>query len=132
WITVAFLVVRAAGAAYYFKNQSAAKTSTSGGQITSVSSVALGLGDVTATIRVNGTVSAQNFQALLAPRILGSRTGFNRGGDGGGAGGPGGGGDRGGGPGGGGPGGDFNLVLMELAKPGSRVKTGEIVAKFDP
>jgi HlyD family secretion protein len=78
---------------------------------------------------VTGTVSAQNFQALLAPRIMGSRSGFNRGGDGGGGGGPQGGG---GGGGGGGPMGDFSLVLMELAKPGSRVKSGAVVAKFDP
>jgi len=33
----------------------------------------------------------------------------------------------------GGPGGgDFNLVLLHLAKPGSRVKAGEVVAEFDP
>jgi HlyD family secretion protein len=95
----------------------------------SVSTAPLALGDVTATIRVTGTVSAQNFQALLAPRIMGSRSGFNRGGDGGGGGGPQGGG---GGGGGGGPMGDFSLVLMELAKPGSRVKSGAVVAKFDP
>jgi HlyD family secretion protein len=108
-----------AGAAYYYKTQSNGKVAN-GASITSVSTVALALGDVTATIRVTGTVSAQNFQALLAPRILGSRSGFNRGGDGGGGG-------------GGGPmGGDFNLVLMELAKPGSRVRTGDVVAKFDP
>jgi HlyD family secretion protein len=126
WVTVVLLVVVAAGAAYYFKTQSDAKVA-SGNTITSVSTVALALGDVTSTIRVTGTVSAQNFQALLAPRIMGSRSGFNRGGDG-----PGGGAGGNQGGGGGGPMGDFSLVLMELAKPGSRVKTGDVVAKFDP
>jgi multidrug efflux pump subunit AcrA (membrane-fusion protein) len=29
-------------------------------------------------------------------------------------------------------GGDFNLVLLHLAKPGSRVKAGDVVAEFDP
>jgi len=130
WIAAAVIVVLAA-AGYYYKTQSDAKVATKG-SITSVSTVAASLGDVTATIRVSGTVAAQNFQALLAPRILGSRSGFNRGGDGPSGGGGGGGGNAGGG--GGGPGGmgDFSLVLMELAKPGSRVKAGEVVAKFDP
>jgi HlyD family secretion protein len=133
WIALAIIIVAVIGGAYYYKTKSDAKTAT-GSTVPSVSTVALGVGDVTATIRVTGTVSAQNFQALLAPRILGSRSGFNRGGDSGGGGNPGGGGGGpgGGGPGGGGPMGDFSLVLMELAKPGSRVKTGDVVAKFDP
>ena len=130
WVVLAIVVVAAIG--YYFKTRSDAQVATKNSFV-SVASATVGLGDVTATIRVNGTVSAQNFAALLAPRILGSRGNFNRGGDGGGSGG---GGDRGGGggmggPGGGGPG-DFNLVLMQLAKPGVRVKTGDIVAQFDP
>src|SRR5436309_775728 len=104
WVTIV-LVVLVAGAAYWYKTQSDAKVAAKG-SIASVSTMVLGLGDVTATIRVNGTIAAQNFAALLAPRILGSRGNFNRGGDTGG----GGGGDRGGGggmggPGGGGPGG---------------------------
>jgi multidrug resistance efflux pump len=72
---------------------------------------------VHATLRITGAVAALNSVYLLAPRILGSRTGFNRGGDGG----P---------PGGGGL--DFNLVLLSLAKPGARVSTGDVVAQFDP
>jgi len=79
------------------------------------------MGDLQATVRVNGTVSAQNFASLLAPRIMGSRSGFNRGGNAGAQ--P---------TGGGGPGGDFSLVLMHLAKAGSRVKTGDVAAEFDP
>ena len=128
-ILIAVLVI-GGGAAYYFKTQNDAKASNKGSVI-SVATGIVGLGDVQATVRVNGTVNAQNFAALMAPRILGSRSGLNRGGDGGGGGGggmPGGG----GGGGGGGPMGDFSLVLMKLASPGVRVKTGDVVAEFDP
>jgi multidrug efflux pump subunit AcrA (membrane-fusion protein) len=113
WSFAVILVIVAAGAAYYYKTQSDAKVATKG-TIASVSTVVIAPGEVTSTIRVSGTVGARNFAALLAPRILGSRSGMNRGGDGG------------------GPMGDFNLVLMKLAKPGVRVKTGEVVAEFDP
>jgi multidrug efflux pump subunit AcrA (membrane-fusion protein) len=113
WTLVVILVVLAAGVAYYYKTQAGAKVATKG-TLASVSTIVIAPGEVTSTIRVSGTIGAQNFAALLAPRILGSRTGMNRGGDGG------------------GPMGDFNLVLMKLAKPGVRVKTGDIVAEFDP
>ncbi|MBZ5725648.1 MAG: HlyD family efflux transporter periplasmic adaptor subunit [Acidobacteriia bacterium] len=92
-----------------------------GGPGSSVPMIAVGLGDVHRTVRVNGTVAARNFAALLAPRIQGSRSGMNRGGDS----------NFGGGPGGGG-GGDFVLVLLHLAKPGIHVKAGDVVAEFDP
>jgi HlyD family secretion protein len=135
WASVVALVVIAAGVGYYLKAKADAKAAEKGAGI-SVPVLAVGFGDVHATVRVNGTVNAQNFAALLAPRIQGSRSGMNRGGDQGGRGG-GGGGDQGGGPGGGGggpggPGGDFTLVLMKLAKPGIHVKTGDVVAEFDP
>ena len=128
WVALILVLVLGAGAAYYFKTQNDAKVANKGSVI-SVSTMVVGLGDVHATVRVNGTVNAQNFAALMAPRILGSRSGLNRGGDG--PGGGGGGGGQGGG-GGGGPMGDFSLVLMKLANPGVRVKTGDVVAEFDP
>src|SRR5262249_22677544 len=138
WGIVIAVLILGAGAAYYFKAQNDAKVAAKGALI-SVSTAVVGLGDLQATVRVNGTVNARNFAALMAPRILGSRTGLNRGGDGGDSGGgggrqPGGGGGGGGGGGfgGGGPMGDFSLVLMKLAKPGIHVKAGEIVAEFDP
>jgi|SoiMethySBSTD1v2_1073268.scaffolds.fasta_scaffold193438_2 HlyD family secretion protein len=145
WGTLIVFVILAGAAALYYRSQSDSKTG-SGGPI-AVPTIAVSMGNLTATIRVNGTVAAQNFKPLTAPRILGSRSALNRGGDGGfggggrggggnagGGGNPGGGGrDAGGGPGGGGPGGgDFNLVLLHLAKPGSRVKAGDVVAEFDP
>jgi HlyD family secretion protein len=113
------------GAAYYLKTQNDAKVAAKG-SLVSVSTMVVGLGDLHATVRVNGTVNAQNFAALMAPRILGSRSGLNRGGDSGSVN------SGGGGGGGGGPMGDFSLVLMKLAKPGVHVKTGEVVAEFDP
>ena len=113
WGILIAVLILGAGAAYYFKTQNDAKVAAKGSLI-SVSTAVVGLGDLHATVRVNGTVNAQNFAALMAPRILGSRSGLNRGGDGG--------------PGGG----DFSLVLLKLAKPGIHVKAGEVVAEFDP
>ena len=130
WGILAAVVALGAGAAYYLTSSTTSKTG--GGALITVPTIAVSMGDLNATIRVNGTVAAQSSQALLAPRIMGSRGDFNRGGDGGGRQGGGGGGNAGGGGGMGGPGGDFQLVLMTLAKPGMRVKTGDVVGQFDP
>jgi len=113
WGTLIALALLAGGAAYYLNTQSQGKVS-GGTPIITVSTVVVGMGDLQATVRVNGTVSAQNFASMLAPRIMGSRGNFNRGGAG----------NQGGG--------DFTLVLMHLAKAGSRVKTGDVAAEFDP
>ncbi|MGD0773149.1 MAG: HlyD family efflux transporter periplasmic adaptor subunit [Candidatus Solibacter sp.] len=114
---IAVLILGVGGAAYYLKTQNDAKVAAKGSLI-SVSTAVVGLGDLHATVRVNGTVNAKNFAALMAPRILGSRSGLNRGGDSGSipSNGP----------------GDFSLVLMKLANPGVHVKTGDVVAEFDP
>lgn len=132
WGIPLVLVVLAGGVGLYLNSQSHSKTG-GGGPTVTIPVVAAFLGDLNASIRVNGTVAAQNFAPLLAPRITGSRSGINRGGDsnfgGGGGGNPGGGG---GGPGGGGMGGDFTLILLHLAKPGIHVKAGDVVAEFDP
>lgn len=66
-------------------------------------------------LRVSGSIEALRSVSLLAPRVLGSRSGFNRGGDAGFGGGN-----------------DFNLVLLSIAKPGTHVEEGSIVAQFDP
>ena len=109
-----------------------------------VPTIAVSMGDLHATIRVAGTISAERFAALLAPRIMGSRGNVNRGGDFGRGGG--GGAFAGGGTvmsaspaaqtgpvmGGGGPMTDFSLILLRLAKPGLHVKTSDVVAEFDP
>ncbi len=140
WGALIGLAVVGGGLAYYLnqQNQAAKLAAKGGGGIITVSTAVVGLGDLHATVRVNGTIQAQDFISLRAPRILGSRSGMNRGGDGGG---------RGGGGGGGGPMGggdatammmmmggptDFTLVLLKLADPGIRVKAGDIVAEFDP
>jgi len=131
WGIPLVLAILGGGIALYLNTQSGQKALGKGGPpATVVPVVAVSLGDLRSTVRVSGTVAAQNFAALLAPRIMGSRTGMNRGGtDTNFGGGPSGGS---GGLGGGGPMNDFSLVLMTLAKPGLRVKTGDVVAQFDP
>lgn len=97
-----------------------------GGPVITVPTTAAIIGNLDRRVRVTGTVAAQNFAALLAPRIQGSRSNVNRGGMGGALGnGPAGGG-------GGGGGADFNLILLHLAKAGTQVKKDDIVAEFDP
>ena len=117
-----------AGAAYSWKTQNA---KVGGGGPVQVSTIVATTGDLTETIRVNGTIAAKNSAAILAPRFQGSRSDMNRGGSGGGGGRGGGGG---GGPqmGGGGPMGDFSLVLLRITKAGVHVKAGDVVAEFDP
>lgn len=124
WGVVVVVILLAGGAAYYVKNRPESKTA-GGGPLVTVPTIAVSLGNLTATARVTGTVAAQNFASLMAPRIMGSRTGMNRGGTdanfGGAVAGA-----------GGGMGGDFTLILLHLAKAGIQVKTGDIVAEFDP
>jgi HlyD family secretion protein len=142
WTALIALALVGGGLAYYLnqQNEAAKLAAKGGGGIIAVSTAVVGMGDVNATVRVNGTITAQNFAALLAPRIQGSRSGMNRGGDNNGRGGGGGGGGS--APMGGGDatammmmmGGptDFTLVLLKLANPGIRIKTGDTVAEFDP
>jgi HlyD family secretion protein len=115
WGILVVVAILGAGAAYYYKTQNDAKVAAKG-SLLSVPTMVVGAGDLHATVRVTGTIGAERYAALLAPRILGSRSGMNRGGMGGPMGG----------------GGDFNLVLMKLAKPGIRVKKDDVVAEFDP
>ena len=117
------VLILAGGLALYMRYQHARTAAT---QTVAVPTVAVSLGHVSATIRVSGTVAAQNFASLMAPRIMGSRSGMNRGGTDSNFGGPGGGGP------GGGMGGDFTLILLHLSKAGTHVKSGDVVAEFDP
>jgi HlyD family secretion protein len=128
------VAILAGGIALYLNTESGRKALGKGGPPAAiVPVVSVSLGDLHATVRVSGTVAAQNFAALLAPRIMGSRTGMNRGGtDANFGGGRGSGGGGGGGMGGGGPMNDFSLVIMTLANPGLHVKTGDVVGQFDP
>jgi HlyD family secretion protein len=121
WSIAAIALALTIGIGHYRKAKSASKPSEKTEGV-SAPSVVVSAGDIHATVRVSGTVAALHSASLLAPRILGSRSGMNRGGDAGF-----------GGPGGGGLGGaDFNLVLLKLAKPGTPVKAGDVVAEFDP
>jgi len=113
WGMIAFAVLALAFLGRHWKTKAESRVFSA----STTPGVAVRSGEVQATLRVSGAIAALNSVYLLAPRILGSRTGFNRGGDGG-------------GPGGGGL--DFNLVLLSLAKPGTRVNAGDVVAQFDP
>jgi multidrug efflux pump subunit AcrA (membrane-fusion protein) len=135
WIVLAAVAILG-GLAYYWRTTAAA--TATGGPAVSVQTVAAAIGNVDATIRVNGTIAARNQQSILAPRIQGSRSDVNRGGSANfqQAGGQGGRGAVGGG--GGGQQGfgaaqmtDFTLVLTKLADAGSRVKAGDVIAQFD-
>ena len=66
------------GGAYYWNNSQKANRTANGGPILTVPTMAVAMGNVTSTVRVNGTVAAQNFAPLLAPRVMGSRSGMNR------------------------------------------------------
>ncbi len=73
-------------------------------------------------VRLTGSVAALKSATITAPRVRGSRSALNRGGD-----------FNAGGSGPmGGAGADFNLVLLSVVKPGSRVKAGDVVVRFDP
>ena len=132
WGILLVVAILGGGMALYLNTQSGQKALGKGGPPAAVVPVvAVSLGDLNATVRVSGTVAAQNFAALLAPRIMGSRSGMNRGGTDsnfslGSAG------SGSGGVGGGGPMNDFSLVLMKLADAGLHVKTGDVVGQFDP
>jgi HlyD family secretion protein len=75
-----------------------------GGVSDGIRTIAASRGDLQRTLRVGGTIAARRYAAIRAPRISsGRRTG----------------------------GGGDGLTLVEMAKPGSFVKAGTIVAEFD-
>jgi multidrug efflux pump subunit AcrA (membrane-fusion protein) len=127
------LALIAGGLAYYWQTTNSA--TATGGTTISVQTVSANIGNVDATIRINGTISAKTQSTILGPRIQGSRTDVNRGGSanmlntrqamavGGGAGGSQGFGAA--------AQTDFSLVLTKLAPAGSRVKKGDVIAQFD-
>jgi HlyD family secretion protein len=62
-------------------------------------------GVVESTLRLNGFLATKDSVTLLAPRLRGRRGGDSR---------------------------DFMMTLQRLARPGARIKKGEVVAEFDP
>src|SRR5436305_12749504 len=67
WGMLIVVAVLGAGAAYYLNTKRANKVAN-GGPVVTVPTIAISLGTLTKTVRVSGTVQAQNFAALLAPR----------------------------------------------------------------
>src|SRR5215471_3760603 len=69
-ILIALLAV-AGGTAVYL-NRSQPKPGEAGAGV-AIPTMVISMGDLHSTIRVSGTVTAEKFAALLAPRIMGSR-----------------------------------------------------------
>lgn len=118
WSRAWLLLLIPVAMSYFWRTQASVRKPTA----LAVSTITAKPGIVRATVRVNGAFAALRSTTLTASRILGSRTGFNRGGDSNFSAPPGG---------GGGGGSDFNLVLLSLVKAGTRVRTGDKVAEFD-
>ena len=121
------LLLMGAGAGWWLYNRTDAPgeliASTSGGGpgAAMVRTVKVTTGDLQDTIRLSGTIAAQSFAAIRAPRI---RTGSRALGGGGRAG-------LAGGGGGGGRSAGGGLTIIEMAEPGSKVVKGQTVAEFD-
>jgi multidrug resistance efflux pump len=117
WSILAIALVLSVGLARYWKGSAASRPAEP-----DIPFARVAAGTVRTTLRLTGSFAALKSAYLLAPRILGSRSGFNRGGD-----------TNFGGPAGGavGGGGDFNVVLLSLAKAGTRVHEGDVVGQFD-
>ena len=117
WIVPLVLMAAAAGYLVY-RNANADRRTAAGGK-GAVAVGAVSLGDLYSTVRISGTVVAERSAIIRAPRILGSRGDVNRGGGGahdhGPAGHP-----------------DFILNLIHLARAGTHVRAGDVVAEFDP
>src|SRR5579872_1141279 len=110
-------VILGAGAAWYWNSRRPAKDTTGGGITATLPTMVVGMGDLQSTIRIAGTVAAERYASIMAPRIQGNRGNYNRGGQGG--------------NGGNGNNNDFNLLITKLAEPGSWVQPGDLVAEFD-
>jgi multidrug resistance efflux pump len=116
WCIPAVLLAAFAGYLLYQKANTGRKAAPDG---TVVATVAVARGDLHTSVRITGTVAAERSATIRAPRVMGSRSDVSRGGGGAHDHGP-----------GGHP--DFTLNLLRLAKPGTQVKSGDIVVEFDP
>jgi len=113
---IAVVVILAVGGLAWYWN-ARPKTKGPDSTIVSVPVIAAGFGELQSTIRVAGTVAAERYASIMAPRIQGNRGNYNRGGQ------------AGQGP--NGANNDFNLTIIQLAEAGANVKTGDVVTEFD-
>jgi HlyD family secretion protein len=117
WAAIPLALIALVGFAYEWSS----KTGGGGGAGSGTPTVTVTVGNVRPSLRLTGSFGALKSAVLTAPRVLGNRNALNRGGD-----------FNSGGSGPmGGAGADFNLVLLNLASPGSHVKAGQVVAQFD-
>ncbi|PWU12774.1 MAG: hypothetical protein C5B51_00140 [Terriglobia bacterium] len=119
WALLLLVLVAAGAFAWYRYSRPTAQAPA---QVAIVPTISVTSGDLSATVRIAGTVAAERYASIMAPRIQGNRNNYNRGGVNNFQGG------------GGGPNfqnNDFNLTLTRLADPGAPVKAGDVVAEFD-
>jgi len=103
------VIAVAAGAFAWYR---ASETKTKGPTQTVVLPTAvIAAGELSSSVRIAGTVAAERFASIMAPRVQGNRNNPGRNNAG--------------------WGNDFNLLLTKLAEPGSAVKAGDVVAEFD-
>jgi len=106
---IVMVVAVAAGAfAWYQYRQAKTKGPT---QTVVMPTAVIAAGDLSSTVRIAGTVAAERFASIMAPRVQGNRNNPGRNNAG--------------------WGNDFNLLLTKLAEPGSMVKAGDVAAEFD-
>jgi HlyD family secretion protein len=115
WAILVVLVVIAAGSLAWYRY--ANSTAKAPAKVSVVPTLAVSAGDLSATVRIAGTVAAEQYASIMAPRVQGNRNNYNRGGQ------------QGQGP--NGNNNDFNLLVTNLAQPGSNLKAGDVVAEFD-
>lgn len=84
WIAIAASVLVAAcvGFGLYLKSRASGEAARRTAETSQVRTAIVGFGDIQRTIRIAGTVSAEHFAAVMAPRLRGSRRDRGRGGAG--------------------------------------------------
>jgi HlyD family secretion protein len=116
WALLMIVVAIGGAFAWYRYSQTTAQAPA---QVAVVPTIPVTSGELSATVRIAGTVAAEQYASIMAPRIQGNRNNYNRGGQ----------------PNQGGGGNfqnnDFNLTVTKLASPGGPVKAGDVVAEFD-
>ncbi|MBI1357752.1 MAG: HlyD family efflux transporter periplasmic adaptor subunit [Acidobacteria bacterium] len=107
WALAMFGLGAAAGAWVYLQQSPIADGGGGGGSASFFQTVQATKGDMEESLRVGGSIRAQDFAAIRAPQIRTGRRG------------------------GGGSGGGGGLTLIQMAEPGSFVRKGDVVAEFD-
>ncbi len=103
WVLFLLAVLLAAGGYAYWRR--ASRPGTKAPEVV-VRTATARISDLERAIRVTGSISAERYAVLTAPRLPGARGVSGHG--------------------------DFRLILQKLVSSGTRVKKGDVVAAFDP